>query len=414
MTEKNGSSTTSEITIAGHRMPVRERTYKKAGKEYRSFRVRLTRDIDPATGRRRIEDVTAPTMEALVAKLEERIRPYGYLTDPYARDMTFQDLVLAWRVAGACSWEPTTQQAYEAITGRYHLPLTRGMRLQEVDAPFLQELYGRLEAAGVSRCQIRRIHQVFRSIFTYAVNRRYLLASPCEGLFVPKGIFRVQDALSEEQQTRLLTAVKDTNDEGLIATLLFCGLRVSEALGLTWENVDLNTGQIRVVATLQRTIEDGLAVYRLRPYNKNRRERTVFLSPTEIAYLKHHHERQEKMRALAKEAWTPVIDDLVFADACGQPLAYGSVERRFKRLVRRLGSDMAGVHLHTLRHTAASNFYHRTKDVLLTKEFLGHADVRTTELYTHSRKEDLMAIADARDGDVRGIIPGDDLSQETA
>ena len=122
----------THVTIGMHRYPVHVRTFRKNGRAYQSFRVRLTKDIDPLTGRRAEEDVTAPTLERLAFKLRERLHPYDHLLNPHYEQMEFRDLVEAWYQAGCTTWEESTQRSYRRMIDFYHIPLTKGRRVPEV------------------------------------------------------------------------------------------------------------------------------------------------------------------------------------------------------------------------------------------------------------------------------------------
>lgn len=101
-------------------------------------------------------------------------------------------------------------------------------------------------------------------------------------------------------------------------------------------------------------------------------------------------------------------EELVFTNSEGKPLSHRSVSREFCRICAKLDIK---AHIHTLRHTAASNMYHESKDIRFVQEQLGHSDQRTTYYYTHTRFEDLVNYNELQNEDFMKFLPAERVQQ---
>jgi len=152
----------------------------------------------------------------------------------------------------------------------------------------------------------------------------------------------------------------------LMSVMAYSGLRVAEALKLTEQDIDWQEGVIRV------------------RQGKGRKDRTVGLAPSALASLARWAERR------------PVKTGPLFTTLKGEPVSDRYVRQMVKREALAAGIQK-DVHPHTLRHTAATKHYNASKDIRCTQEMLGHADISTTQIYTHVRPEQVIASMRALD-----------------
>lgn len=179
--------------------------------------------------------------------------------------------------------------------------------------------------------------------------------------------FRLPEVLTPEEQAALVGVPNPRYPTGernrlLLRTMLQTGLRVSEAVGLCWRDIDLNTGAL--------TVRQG----------KGKKDRRLWFPEDELALFRHWRERQAR-----DVQGNP---DHVFTTLKGDPVSVRYVEMAVKRLATRAGITK-DVHPHTLRHSFATGLYRETKNLLLVQKCLGHANVATTQIYTHLVDEDL-------------------------
>jgi integrase len=164
----------------------------------------------------------------------------------------------------------------------------------------------------------------------------------------------------------------------LVTVTLGVGLRLGEALGLRWADVDLNNGTLSVRTALRRTPvefrEEGEPIYRLVAPKTDRSRRTIQLPEFVIAALHHQRRAQVEVRLAAGGRW--LENDLVFAGPIGGPLPPGSVTRRFEALVDRAG--LGRLRFHDLRHAAATVMLAQGVELRVISEMLGHSSLGMT------------------------------------
>ena len=151
-----------------------------------------------------------------------------------------------------------------------------------------------------------------------------------------------------------------------MSVMVYGGLRVAEALKLTEADVDWQSGVVKV------------------RQGKGRKDRVVGLAAPALAALAKWTERR------------PVKTGPLFTTLAGKPVSDRYVRQMVKREALAAGIEK-DVHPHTLRHTAATKHYGQGKDIRLTQEMLGHADISTTQIYTHVKPEQVIASMRALD-----------------
>ena len=155
------------------------------------------------------------------------------------------------------------------------------------------------------------------------------------------------------------------------------GLRLGEALGLAWDDVDLDRGTLTVRRALQRITGHGLQL--VEP--KSRRSfRTLTLPRVTVEALRQHRVGQQKEQLVAGGRWRP--SGFVFTTTIGTLLDGSNVRKAFVMLLAQ--ADLPGIRLHDLRHTCASLLLAQGVDARTIMEILGHSQVSLTlNTYSH-------------------------------
>jgi len=205
--------------------------------------------------------------------------------------------------------------------------------------------------------------------------------------------------LTPEQARQFLDAAKGERLEALYAAALAVALRMGEALGLRWLDIDSDRRTLTVNRILERVGRgEGSTLQFVEP-KTSRSRRTVNLPDAVVRALRSHRVRQFEERLAAGSRWQE--NGLVFPNTLGKPLDPHSLHDDFKRLLDRAGlSDMR---FHDLRHSAASLMLAQGIPLRSIQDILGHSSIAlTANLYAHVGDQLRREAADAMDAILAG------------
>lgn len=285
-----------------------------------------------------------------------------------------QFLVEQWLPTIEPTIRPNTFVSYSSHLSNHVVAHLGDMRLDDVDGPVLNALYaelmrsGRRRGAGrsLSPTTIRRVHATLRRAFKDAVRWGLLEKNPVLSCDPPRlARNNAMRTWTLEQLREFLRFTRSDEWRELWLLLATTGMRRSEALGLRWDNVALET---RVVAIRQTLVLVGGSLHMSEPKSARSR-RVIVLDETTADAL-------EKLR---RRSGT----DLVFAAPDGSPLHPGGVSTRFRQLVA--ASGLPKIRLHDLRHTYATLALQAGIHPKIVSERLGHSTIALTlDVYSHA------------------------------
>lgn len=230
---------------------------------------------------------------------------------------------------------------------------------------------------ALSDSTIRQVYTVLRAGLDGAVRDGLLAANPCAKVKRP-GVAR-QEAkhLPSGDVQKVLEAAKVSRYFPALVLIASTGLRKGEALGLSWERVDLEAGSLVVRATLGR-IGNRLVISEPKT---ERSRRTVPLSPAVVALLRKHKVSQSEERLRAGDQWQD--SGLVFTTEFGGPVDPRNLLRVLEVAATQAGVEKVGVH--TLRHSAATAWLEAGVHIKAVADLLGHSSVAITgDIYGHA------------------------------
>jgi integrase/recombinase XerC len=221
---------------------------------------------------------------------------------------------------------------------------------------------------GLAPRSLQRLLSVCRSFFKYLLREGRLTRDPSAALRAPKAPRKLPQMLDADEMAQLVQVEGDAplerRDRALLELFYSSGLRLSELCGLRWRDLDLDEGMARV-------------------RGKGDKTRVVPVGSHALAALR---------------AWRPhtanQADAPVFAGRGGMPISARAVQVRVKQLAQRQGI-WKRVHPHLLRHSCASHVLESSGDLRGVQELLGHADIATTQIYTHLDFGHLSKVYDA-------------------
>ena len=211
-----------------------------------------------------------------------------------------------------------------------------------------------------------------RRFFRWQLARGRLAADPTLALANPGRPSRLPKVVSEKQVEALLAAPDvatplGQRDRAMLETLYATGLRVSELVGLKLHEISLADGVLRVLG-------------------KGSKERLVPLGQTAIAWIADY--LKEGRVALLRGRHS----DAVFVTGRGDAMTRQAFWQLVKRYAPVAGIDAARLSPHVLRHAFATHLLNHGADLRVVQLLLGHADITTTQIYTHVARERLKAL----------------------
>jgi len=265
------------------------------------------------------------------------------------------------------------------------------LRVAKLGPADVQALLNAKRAEGLAPRTLQYIHATVRAPLSVAM-RWGLVARNVATLVEPVTVDRAPVVpFTPEEVQALLSASKSDRLGPFYTVAMAVGLRPSEALALTWDDIDLTGGSLRVRHALER--QDGLWV--LKEPKSRRSRRTIMLPRVCIDALRDHRRRQMEERLVAGPSWED--HGLVFTMPNGQPMSRTEVSRRFSLL-----QEAAGVSHHRLydcRHTAAASLLlAQGVAARVVMEILGHSSFSLTmDTYTSVMPVLMSDAADAMD-----------------
>lgn len=348
-------------------------------------------------------DTRREAEEALVAALGKRRD--GITVD--AGRMTVGEYLAEWLTGITPSLRATTALRYRKLMRDHVIRHIGNVRLADLTAPRIRMLHaellenGRVDTmGGLSPTTVATVHRVLSHALKDAVTAGLLERNPAAMVKPPRRARPQWRVWSAEQVQRFLQAGAEDRLYGLWALLVTTGLRRGEALALRWEDVDLETGRLRVQRSFTTA---GYEVHLTEPKTAAGR-RSVSLDPQTTRVLAEHRRRQAEERLRVGPAWRDT--GLVFTDELGQAIHPMRAYVLFRELMWR-NPLLPKIRLHDLRNTAATLALAAGVHPKVVQERLGHANIAITlDTYSHvveGLQEDAAArVADLVYRDERG------------
>ncbi|MFT3761421.1 MAG: tyrosine recombinase XerC [Pseudoxanthomonas sp.] len=237
-----------------------------------------------------------------------------------------------------------------------------------VDAAQLRDFIAAEHRRGLSPTSLQRRLSACRSFFLWLLKHGRIAANPAAGVRAPKAPRKLPQVLDADEAVRLVEVPTDAplglRDRALLELFYSSGLRLSELCALRWRDLDLPGGLVGVTG-------------------KGNKQRIVPVGSHARAAL-----QAWRGETGAKDA------DPVFPGRSGAPITARAIQIRIKQLAQRQGL-FKHVHPHMLRHSFASHILESSGDLRGVQELLGHADIATTQIYTHLDFQHLAKVYDA-------------------
>jgi len=267
---------------------------------------------------------------------------------------------------------PRTETAYRQDLARLAAFCERrGIdRWTDVDPRLARVFPAELHQHGLSAASIQRILSAARSLYRFLIRERWATANPFLGIPAPRGEKRLPKTLTAEQATLLVSARGDQplaiRDRAIMELFYSSGLRLAELVALNAGEIDLRDSSLRV-------------------FGKGGKSRDVPVGRHAVRAIEDWLKARGGLAALDEPA--------LFVSRSGRRISHRAVQQRIGMWAKRQGL-VQHVHPHMLRHSFASHLLESSGELRAIQELLGHANLSTTQIYTHLDFQHLARVYD--------------------
>jgi integrase len=355
---------------------------------------------DPATGERRTRTATVRGGKRdAERRLRELLSEVDRGVAPDAGKMTVGVWLTAWLDECRHTVAPKTLEERQRYVRHHLVPGLGTIPLAKLGPAHIQAFYsaaltnGRRDGkGGLSPQTVRHLDRVLHTALERARKLHLIALNPTADVDRPRVERAAIITLRLEQQATLLAAASGTHLYLPVLLALATGLRRGEALGLTWKNVDLDAGLLRVVQVIEQT----KAGVRIKPQPKSAHSRRAVTLPAVVVEALREH-RVNQAEEHLRLGLGPL--NLLFPRAAANPAVF-SVD--FGRLATRAGIK---TRFHDLRHTHISDLLASGVHPKLVSERAGHSSVAfTLQIYAHVTPTMHEAAAQQLDAALRRVI----------
>ena len=265
-----------------------------------------------------------------------------------------------------------TREAYGTDLALFrHWLVERGFDLERVDRELIREYLDWRLDNGYHARSTARLMSCLRGFYHFCQFEGWIAEDPTLSIHLPRQARAVPHTLSEAEVEALLAAPQTgeplgLRDRAMLEVLYACGLRVSELVALSLEQVNLRQGVVRVSG-------------------EGARERLVPLGEEAIVWL------QRYLRQARDELLIGRPSDVLFPSLRGEQMTRQTFWHRIKLHARSASIDQP-LSPHTLRHAFATHLLNHGADLRVVQMLLGHRDLSTTQIYTHIARVRLQAL----------------------
>ena len=271
----------------------------------------------------------------------------------------------------------STRYSYWSGINIHLIPMLGEVSLNKLTPQMIDDMIVQLREKGLAENSVRYCHRILSSALSSAVKYGYIPNNPAKNIMTrfSKNAGRKYEKYTVEQVQQLLAFVHGNVLETVVLLAVLFGLRLSEALGLRWRDVDLTHRQITLRGQIPCDLpKDAKIVPHLEPLKDRDEGETRSFPITEEAmpiFLRLKQEQADQRR-LCKLGGVKYYDnDLVVCKPDGSPYLQKRISAKFNGFMRSTG--MPKIRFHDLRGTAGTNMYNLTGDFYAVSQILGHS-----------------------------------------
>jgi integrase/recombinase XerD len=258
------------------------------------------------------------------------------------------------------------------LTSFLKLENKESIQFSDIDSKIIQKFVEYIYNLGISSYSQARIISGVKSFFNYLLIEEKIKLNPTQLIESPKLDKKLPDTLNIDDIENILSSIELNSFEGvrnraIVETLYSCGLRVSELINLSYQNLYLDIGFIKVIG-------------------KASKERLVPIGSSAIKYITiYDKDYRKNIKVKAGN------DGFLFLNRRGSKISRNMIFIIIKKIAQKLNLEKK-ISPHTFRHSFATHMIEGGADLRAVQEMLGHESITTTEIYTHLNKEYLREV----------------------
>lgn len=344
----------------------------------RSYTVRIFTGRDENGKRRYVNKQIRGTRKEAEKYLNAALRDkdLGIFVEPAS--ITLNAYIKKWLEAAARPRvSRRTADGYAALLERYISEPLGKLRLDRLQPLNIQQVYGEMQARGLSARVVRHTHSALHNALKQAVKWNMIARNPTAFVELPKVPHKERRVLSQDDAVEFLKA-SDVMPHGLIFEFaLLTGMRPEEYLALQWPDIDFERG----TAAVRRALVRHKKSWSFEEPKTARSRRTVTLPASLLKKLGAHKRQQAEARLKLGATWQ--AHDLVFCGELGTPHSIPNLTYRYFRPIL-TKAKLPRIRLYDLRHSCATLLLIAEENPKVVSERLGHSTiVLTMDTYSH-------------------------------
>lgn len=323
-------------------------------------------------GKRRRKVVYGVTKKEVQDQLRDQQNRAADGRVPDAGKITLGQHLTIWLQAIKPTVANHTYLPYERHCNKYLIRHLGGVRLAQLTALHVQNLYGQLASAGVSAAMQRKAGTTLAVALQHAIDLRIIPHNVARDVKKPRHTPKEMQVLDPDQVQRFLAEAKADRLYTLYVFMLDASTREGEAFAVKWTDIDWNGSAVQIV----RALEEYKGQLALKDLKTKKSRRRIALTKFTMAAL-----AEQRKALLAAGLYKP--DGPIFCDSEGGWLRKSNVLRRsFRPILKRAG--LPRVRPYDLRHSSATLLLLAGEDAKVVSERLGHSTTRLTQdVYQH-------------------------------
>lgn len=272
---------------------------------------------------------------------------------------------------------PNTVRGYTVNMENHVIPCLGDTLLTQLKPTDLEKLYAKLKQKGLSNTSIRYIHNNLHKALGYGVRLQMLPRNPADMVTPPRVDRFEASTLSPEQVVKLLDACENTEVFWPVLLAVTLGLRRGEALGLRWEDVDLDARRITITHSALCNSQEGFTVSETKTPSGRR---TLMLPDYVAEMLQRRLDVLRDRRNQFGDGYNEM--NLVCFRELGGPFTTNALQHQFNKVLLKAG--LPKVRFHDLRHTNATLLLRTGIPAKIVSSMLGHSGIQVTmDRYSH-------------------------------